>query len=42
VLIETIDGERTERALGPDDRDVLDAYREHFGINLDKVPVLSS
>jgi N-hydroxyarylamine O-acetyltransferase len=42
VLIETIDGERTERALGPDDRDVLDAYREHFGILLDKVPVPSS
>ena len=41
ILIETIDGEKSERALGDDDAAVLDAYREHFGFTLDKVPTLS-
>jgi N-hydroxyarylamine O-acetyltransferase len=42
MLIETVNGEKTERALGPDDNVVLDAYREHFGVHLEKVPALSS
>ena len=42
MLIETVNGEKSERALGPDDSVVLDAYREYFRINLEKVPTLSS
>jgi N-hydroxyarylamine O-acetyltransferase len=42
MLIETVNGEKTERALGPDDGVVLDAYREYFRVNLEKVPALSS
>jgi len=37
TLISTSGGARTERDLGPDDA-VLAAYREHFGIVLDRVP----
>jgi N-hydroxyarylamine O-acetyltransferase len=37
TLIITAGGARTERDLG-DDRSVLAAYREHFGIELDRVP----
>jgi N-hydroxyarylamine O-acetyltransferase len=36
-LIRTVDGQRTEEDL-PDDRAVLAAYREHFGIDLASVP----
>jgi N-hydroxyarylamine O-acetyltransferase len=38
LLIRTVDGERHEEALRSD-ADVLDAYRTHFGIALDRVPV---
>jgi len=37
TLITTADGTRTEQDLG-DDEAVLAAYREHFGIELDRVP----
>jgi N-hydroxyarylamine O-acetyltransferase len=37
TLIRTVDGARTEREL-PGDDDVLAAYRDHFGIVLDRVP----
>jgi N-hydroxyarylamine O-acetyltransferase len=37
TLIETRNGERTECQLGSDDA-VLAAYREHFGVVLDRVP----
>ncbi len=37
TLIRTVDGERQERSLGGD-TEVLDAYRTHFGIVLDRVP----
>jgi N-hydroxyarylamine O-acetyltransferase len=37
LLIVTRDGERTETELVGDD-EVLDAYRRHFGIELDRVP----
>jgi len=37
MLIITADGARTERDLG-DHRSVLAAYRQHFGIELDRVP----
>src|SRR5262245_4541803 len=36
-LIETVDGERTETALGTD-VDVLAAYEKHFGMRLPRVP----
>lgn len=36
-LVHTVDGSRTEHTLA-DDADVLAAYREHFGIELDQVP----
>lgn len=36
-LVTTVHGERTEQELG-DDADVLAAYREHFGVELDRVP----
>ncbi len=36
-LIETVDGERAETELG-DDASVLAAYRDRFGIDLDRVP----
>jgi N-hydroxyarylamine O-acetyltransferase len=39
VLIETVDGERHERAL-PDDLAVFEAYREFFGFTLDTLPQL--
>ena len=38
LLITTVDGVRTERQLGSD-AEVLAAYREHFGIELDSLPV---
>ena len=38
LLITTIDGVRTERDLGSD-AEVLAAYRDHFGIELDGLPV---
>ena len=41
TLIITADGARTERDLG-DDVSVLAAYREHFGIELDRVPDVRS
>ncbi|MEU7002367.1 arylamine N-acetyltransferase [Nonomuraea sp. NPDC046570] len=37
-LIETADGERTERPLAEDE--ILPAYRAHFGITLERVPVV--
>ena len=40
TLIRTSDGTRTEEDLGADDA-VLAAYREHFGIVLDRVPVVA-
>jgi N-hydroxyarylamine O-acetyltransferase len=36
-LIRTVDGQRSEDDL-PDDQAVLAAYRDHFGIDLDRVP----
>lgn len=36
-LIRTVNGERTESELARD-ADVLTAYREHFGIDLERVP----
>ncbi|MEU2163151.1 arylamine N-acetyltransferase [Streptomyces chengbuensis] len=36
-LVTTAQGERTERELG-DDAEILAAYREHFGVELDRVP----
>jgi N-hydroxyarylamine O-acetyltransferase len=39
ALITTVDGARTEREL-PGDGDLLAAYRDHFGIVLDRVPVV--
>lgn len=39
TLIRTSDGTRTEQELADDDA-VLMAYREHFGIDLDRVPEL--
>jgi N-hydroxyarylamine O-acetyltransferase len=41
ALIRTSGGARTEEDLGPDSA-VLAAYREHFGIVLDRVPVAAS
>jgi hypothetical protein len=38
TLIRTSGGARAEQDLGPDDA-VLAAYREHFGVVLDRVPV---
>lgn len=38
VLIETVNGERKEQKL-VDDADVLAAYRDRFGVVLDRVPV---
>lgn len=38
LLITTIDGVRTEQELGSD-TEVLAAYRNHFGIELDRLPV---
>jgi N-hydroxyarylamine O-acetyltransferase len=38
-LITTVDGERTETTLA-DDAAILDAYREHFGMELDRVPTV--
>ncbi|MER6828005.1 arylamine N-acetyltransferase [Streptosporangium sp. NPDC000563] len=35
-LIHTVDGERTERDL--DENELLPAYRDHFGITLDRIP----
>jgi N-hydroxyarylamine O-acetyltransferase len=40
-LIRTSGGARTEQEL-PDDRDLLAAYRDHFGIALDRVPVVAA
>ena len=39
TLIRTVEGERTETPLGSD-AEVLAAYREHLGIDLDRVPSL--
>ncbi|GLY69181.1 arylamine N-acetyltransferase family protein [Amycolatopsis taiwanensis] len=39
-LIETVDGEQTERILAGDE--ILTAYRTHFGIELSEAPVLGS
>ncbi|WP_188316902.1 arylamine N-acetyltransferase family protein [Solihabitans fulvus] len=39
-LIRTEDGVRTEDVL-PDDAAILAAYRDHFGVVLDRVPVVS-
>ncbi|MFD7442193.1 arylamine N-acetyltransferase [Streptomyces sp. NPDC059909] len=36
-LVTTVDGKREERQLG-DDAEVLAAYRDHFGLVLDRVP----
>jgi N-hydroxyarylamine O-acetyltransferase len=41
TLIRTENGERDERELG-DDADVLGAYRTWFGIELDRVPEVTS
>jgi N-hydroxyarylamine O-acetyltransferase len=41
TLIETRDGTRTETPLASDDA-LLSAYREHFGITLDRVPGLTA
>jgi N-hydroxyarylamine O-acetyltransferase len=41
TLIRTIDGSRTEEHLSTDD-DVLAAYRDHFGVHLDRVPEVRS
>ncbi|MDJ0464538.1 arylamine N-acetyltransferase [Streptomyces sp. H27-C3] len=38
-LVTTVDGERTEQPLATD-AEVLAAYRDHFGIALDRVPVV--
>ena len=40
VLIHTVGTERTERVL-TGDAEVLAAYRDHFGIGLDRVPVVA-
>ncbi|WP_344933377.1 arylamine N-acetyltransferase [Sphaerisporangium flaviroseum] len=40
-LIHTIDGERREQLLDGD-AEVLDAYRKHFGISLDRVPTVAA
>jgi N-hydroxyarylamine O-acetyltransferase len=37
TLIETVGGVRTERTLGGED-EVLAAYRDRFGITLDRLP----
>lgn len=37
TLIRTVGGQRSEESL-PDDQAVLAAYRDHFGINLSRVP----
>jgi N-hydroxyarylamine O-acetyltransferase len=39
TLIRTSGGARSEQEL-PDDRDLLAAYRDHFGVVLDRVPVV--
>jgi N-hydroxyarylamine O-acetyltransferase len=39
-LIETVDGKRVERVLAGDE--ILDAYRAHFGIELNEAPTLRS
>jgi N-hydroxyarylamine O-acetyltransferase len=41
TLIETAGGDRGERELGGDD-EVLEAYRAHFGVVLDRVPSLGA
>jgi N-hydroxyarylamine O-acetyltransferase len=41
TLIRTSGGSRTERQLPADD-DVLAAYRDHFGITLDRVPAVAA
>jgi N-hydroxyarylamine O-acetyltransferase len=41
TLIRTSDGTRTEHELGTD-AEVLAAYREHFGIALDRVPAVAA
>ncbi len=41
TLIRTADGKRTKQEL-PDDAAVLAAYRDHFGILLDQVPVVAA
>jgi N-hydroxyarylamine O-acetyltransferase len=41
TLIRTTGGSRTEQQL-PDDDTVLDAYRDHFGIVLDRVPAVAA
>jgi N-hydroxyarylamine O-acetyltransferase len=41
VFIETVDGERRERAL-PDDLAVFETYRDVFGFTLDRLPRLAS
>jgi N-hydroxyarylamine O-acetyltransferase len=38
LLITTVDGVRTEQELGSD-AEVLAAYRDHFGIEIDRLPV---
>jgi N-hydroxyarylamine O-acetyltransferase len=38
-LITTVQGKRQERQLA-DDAGVLGAYREHFGLHLDRIPVI--
>ena len=40
-LIETVDGERSERELDTD-AEVLTTYRDRFGIDLDRVPTVRS
>jgi N-hydroxyarylamine O-acetyltransferase len=40
TLIRTSGGARTEQALGAD-REVLAAYRDHFGVVLDRVPAVA-
>jgi N-hydroxyarylamine O-acetyltransferase len=40
LLIETVDGKRVERVLDRDE--ILDAYRAHFGIELNEAPTLRS
>ena len=41
TLITTTDGARSEEQL-PDDNDLLAAYRDHFGIVLDRIPAVSA
>ncbi len=41
TLVRTTDGERVEREI-PEDAEVLAAYRTHFGMTLDRVPVVGT